>query len=201
MPIHLRSGHLTREDDAMPRMIPDEESAFVGRVEVLGLIRAAMSTNRMVTLTGTGGAGRTRLARQSVSAESPGSGHDVAWADLSPLHNADLLAVADAFDLSDHTPRMPTDAISAWVRDREVLLVLDCCEHLSAECRDLRSFDGERRLARLRTTAVLVVSRRSRPGGRAFGSGRRAVVSSPCRAAVRGTRRPHGGSAPGSTPG
>ncbi|MGY5058617.1 hypothetical protein ACWDFR_31945 [Streptomyces sp. 900105755] len=99
-----------------------------------------MGGSRLVTLSGAGGAGKTRLAQRAVAlGRAAGTGTDVAWADLSPLRNAHLLAatVADALGLSDHTPRLPADAVCAWIGDRSTLLVLDSCEHLPAECRDL----------------------------------------------------------------
>ncbi|MFE7170383.1 ATP-binding protein [Streptomyces sp. NPDC057616] len=125
----------------MAWMVWGEENSFVGRSEELGLIDAAMSGSRLVTLTGTGGVGKTRLARRVASAalEEAGTERHVAWADLSPLLNTQLLAatVADALDLADHTPRLPVEAVCAWVGDRRTLLVLDSCEHLLTECRSL----------------------------------------------------------------
>lgn len=123
----------------MATTVPEEENSFIGRSEELDLIAAALTRARLVTLTGVGGVGKTRLAQHAVT-HGPLAGQDgVAWADLSPLRNAALLAatVADALDLSDHTPRMPLDAICAWIGDRGILLVLDSCEHLLGACRDL----------------------------------------------------------------
>ncbi|MFJ9561451.1 ATP-binding protein [Streptomyces fuscichromogenes] len=122
-------------------MMWDAETSFVGRTAELDLIASVMSRSRLVTLSGAGGVGKTRLAQRVVSlggAVAEGSA-EVAWADLSPLRNAHLLAatVADALGLSDHTPRLPADAICAWIGDRRTLLVLDSCEHLPAECRNL----------------------------------------------------------------
>ncbi|MFD4509251.1 ATP-binding protein [Streptomyces sp. NPDC058457] len=122
-------------------MMWDAETSFVGRAAELGLIASAMGESRLVTLSGAGGVGKTRLAQRIVSldeAPAPGSAA-VARADLSPLYNAHLLAatVADALGLSDHTPRLPADAVCAWIGDRRTLLVLDSCEHLPAECRSL----------------------------------------------------------------
>ncbi|MFJ3669708.1 ATP-binding protein [Streptomyces sp. NPDC090106] len=120
-------------------MTPQEESSFVGRSQEIDLVGASLEGARLTTLTGVGGVGKTRLARRVVSLDRVDAADGVAWADLSPLRNADLLAatVADALDLSDHTPRLPTDVIRGWVGDRQILLVLDSCEHLTAECRAL----------------------------------------------------------------
>ncbi|MFF4910057.1 ATP-binding protein [Streptomyces sp. NPDC001260] len=120
-------------------MLWDDETSFIGRSEELDLIGRTMSRSRLVTLTGTGGVGKTRLAARVTTRQQPHTEREVAWADLSPLLNPQLLAatVADALGLSDHTPRLPTEAICAWVGDHRILLVLDSCEHLLAECRDL----------------------------------------------------------------
>ncbi|MFC8427703.1 ATP-binding protein [Streptomyces sp. NPDC057253] len=123
----------------MVRTIPDEESPFVGRVGELGLIRAALAENRLVTLTGPGGVGKTRIALRIATDATEAVEDGVAWADLASLLNPGLLAatVADSLGLSDHTPRMPADAICAWLGERRVLLALDSCEHLLADCRTL----------------------------------------------------------------
>ncbi|GAB2926153.1 ATP-binding protein [Streptomyces heilongjiangensis] len=123
----------------MERMIADEESSFVGRSRELALIGEALRAGRLVTLTGPGGAGKTRLARRAGALGTVAAEDGVAWADLSPLRDPGLLAatVADALGLSDHTPRPPAEAVCAWVGSRRMLLVLDSCEHLTAECRDL----------------------------------------------------------------
>ncbi|MFJ3770455.1 ATP-binding protein [Streptomyces sp. NPDC090075] len=119
--------------------MPDDESSFVGRAAELRRIGAALFRGQLVTLTGPGGVGKTRLARRVVALGTPAGVDGVAWADLSPLHNPALLAatVAGALGLSDHTARPPAEAVRSWVGARRILLVLDCCEHLPAACREL----------------------------------------------------------------
>ncbi|MDI3418221.1 ATP-binding protein [Streptomyces luteolus] len=92
-----------------------------------------------MTLTGVGGVGKSRLARQRIGEGLPPDVGTVCWADLWPLQGEDLLAavVADACGLSDHTPRMPLEVLSSWIGARPVLLVLDSCEHLLDACRRL----------------------------------------------------------------
>ncbi|MFD7551904.1 ATP-binding protein [Streptomyces sp. NPDC059578] len=118
---------------------PDESTSFVGRKSELARLVDAFAGHRMVTLTGPGGVGKSRLALHAVTTGILGPPEAVAWADLSPLQDERLLAatVSDASGLADHTPRMPADALCAWLADKRMLLVLDSCEHLVDACRDL----------------------------------------------------------------
>ncbi|MER7149205.1 ATP-binding protein, partial [Streptomyces xanthochromogenes] len=123
----------------MAGKIPDETSSFVGRREELRRVERALSVHRLVTLTGTGGVGKTRVALRAAARGGPGHRDGVIWAELWPLMGSDLLiaTVADAAGLADHTPRLAADALCAWLAEREALLVLDSCEHLAADCRRL----------------------------------------------------------------
>ncbi|WP_395358052.1 ATP-binding protein [Streptomyces sp. YH02] len=110
---------------------------FVGRERELAELQDALKAHRLVTLTGVAGVGKSRLARQMVDLGLVADVTDFCWADLWQLRDEGLLAalVADACGLSDHTPRTPVDVICDWIGDRELLLVLDSCEHVLAACR------------------------------------------------------------------
>ncbi|MGW1772645.1 ATP-binding protein [Streptomyces sp. NPDC002104] len=117
-------------------------ASFVGRTRELDLIEERLGEDRLITLTGPGGVGKTRLARRAAGlAEAAGTAFPdgVHWADLSPLPDERLLVatVADALDLADHTARTPAAAVRQWIGERRLLLVLDCCEHLVTAVRDL----------------------------------------------------------------
>lgn len=126
----LRSGRAARlspEGD-----LPAEMTTFVGRGPQLAQVRALLESARLVTLTGVGGVGKTRLALR-VAVEAAASFADgVRLADLAPLRDADLLdrAVSEALGLRDQSARPAVDAIVGHLRDRRLLLVLDNCEHL-----------------------------------------------------------------------
>lgn len=123
----------------MASNIPEETSSFVGRgAELVGL-EHALTTGRLTTLTGTGGVGKTRLAVRAAVRAEPGYRDGVRWADLAPLHDDELLlaTVSDAVGLSDHTLRMPIDVLCEWLADKQLLLVLDSCEHLRPACAHL----------------------------------------------------------------
>ncbi|MFE0103617.1 ATP-binding protein [Streptomyces sp. NPDC059009] len=134
----------------------DEPDLFVGRRTELACLARALEEHRVVTLTGAGGVGKSRLARQSIEAGLPSGAERVCWADLWPLQDDVLLAaaVADACELADHTARLPAQALSDWIGGRRLLLVLDSCEHVVDGCRRLLAelVDGCPRLTVLTTS-------------------------------------------------
>ncbi|MEV0265232.1 NB-ARC domain-containing protein [Streptomyces sp. NPDC050617] len=123
----------------MLNTLPNENTSFVGRTFELRELAEALGKPGLVTLTGGAGMGKSRLALRSARSGDWTGFSAVCWADLWPLQGSELLTavVADALDLSDHTPRMPVDAVCDWIGDRRVLLVLDSCEHLVDACRSM----------------------------------------------------------------
>ncbi|MEU2673347.1 NB-ARC domain-containing protein [Streptomyces sp. NPDC007164] len=123
----------------MASNIPEETTSFVGRKAELARLEHALATHRLTTLTGSGGVGKTRLAVRAARQAAAGHRDGAWWADLSPLHDDGLLiaTVSDAVGLSDHTLRMPIDALCEWLVDKEMLLILDSCEHLRSACAHL----------------------------------------------------------------
>ncbi|MGW1376793.1 ATP-binding protein [Streptomyces sp. NPDC002446] len=119
--------------------IPEESTSFVGRRSELQQIDQELTEHRLVTLTGPGGVGKTRVALRVARAAAPRFPDGVRWAELWPLHNDGRLlsTVCDAVGLADHTSRTPAAALCAWLADKRLLLVLDSCEHLVDACRDL----------------------------------------------------------------
>jgi predicted ATPase/DNA-binding CsgD family transcriptional regulator len=112
--------------------LPLPLSSFVGRERELYEVRRALSSSRLVTLTGAGGCGKSRLALQtalSVLLDFP----DGVWlVELAPLSDATLVAqeVAEVLGLPESTERAPLASLTNYLRDRKLLLVLDNCEHL-----------------------------------------------------------------------
>ncbi|MCX4857348.1 ATP-binding protein [Streptomyces canus] len=120
-----RAGHL-----------PVETTSFVDRRGEQAAGRELLSRARLVTLTGPGGVGKTRLAARIAARAERTFPDGVRFVHLAGLRDPELvpLAVADALGLHDHSAGPPADALVAHVRERKVLLVLDNCEHLLRAC-------------------------------------------------------------------
>jgi predicted ATPase/DNA-binding CsgD family transcriptional regulator len=136
---------------------PEEFSSFIGRSSEISELRELLRAVRAVTLCGTGGIGKTRLALRllsAVAAEFP----DGAWfAELGDLRRAeDVVPTVAAVIGVDEEPGRPLLATLAdALRDRQAILVLDNCEHLIDECAPL----CQRLLANAPGLRVLVTSR------------------------------------------
>jgi predicted ATPase/DNA-binding SARP family transcriptional activator len=112
--------------------LPLQLTSFVGRERELATVRERLAATRLLTLTGAGGSGKTRLALEIAKRESDAFDGDVAWADLAPVSTGALVAgtVLSALGLSEQTGRSATETLLGALRDRRTLLVLDNCEHV-----------------------------------------------------------------------
>lgn len=132
-------------------------SSFVGRTEAMVKVRQLLASTRLLTLTGPGGVGKTRLALEVASGLLDEFDDGVWWVDLAPLCDAGLLAptAALALGLPDDDSRPKAELLSDYLRDKNLLLVFDNCEQLIDECAEL----AERLLARSRRLVILATSR------------------------------------------
>ena len=115
-----------------PGNLPVEATSFVGRRRELADLRKKLGAARVVSLVGPGGVGKTRLALRAASDLGRGF-KDGAWlVELADVQDPSLVgnAVLAALDLRDQAATDPHDLIDAFLRDKELLLVLDNCEHL-----------------------------------------------------------------------
>ena len=116
----------------MPNNLPQPLTSFVGRERELGQLRKEFEETRLLTLTGAGGCGKTRLALQTV-ADCLGRYPDGAWwVDLAPLAEPELLgdALAAALGVRPLPGRTALQASCAHLAARRALVVFDNCEHL-----------------------------------------------------------------------
>ncbi|QFZ77467.1 regulator [Streptomyces fagopyri] len=133
--------------------LPLELDAFVGRSAELARLTEALEGSRLVTVTGMGGVGKSRLAaRTAAGTDAP----DGVWrAELAAVRDPDLVAyaVVEALGLTDQTSRVPRELLLDRLAGRQLLLVVDGFEHLVDACAALV---GEllRRTPGLRVLAV-----------------------------------------------
>ncbi|QFY11550.1 ATPase [Nonomuraea phyllanthi] len=119
--------------------LPAELTSFVGRTRLLANLKRSLSQSRLVTVTGIGGVGKSRtvlrLAHQLRTHYSDG----VWFADLARLQDAGMVkqTIASSLGIADHSSRAASESLSEWVADREMLLILDTCEHLLQGCAEL----------------------------------------------------------------
>jgi non-specific serine/threonine protein kinase len=119
--------------------LPAQLSAFIGREAELAEVRRLVGGSRLVTLTGPGGAGKTRLALQVAAGLLDGTGDGVWFADLAPLGDPDLVAVtvADVLGVHQESGRPAVETLVEAVGGRSLLVLLDNCEHVIGACAKL----------------------------------------------------------------
>ena len=178
---HSTAPHVAVPEASSPhRRLPAYASPFLGRTEEVGEVLALLRSHRLVTLMGIGGIGKTRLAVEAAEHETRHSVLETWFADLTEIspqgrqnpaqeERAVAHAVAAAMDLP--TPRADgtdlTERIPAALQGREVLLVMDNCEHLLEGAatfveRLLRRADGVRILVTSREPLALPEEQRYR---------------------------------------
>ena len=141
-PIRARTGSVVEAAPARtppPDNLPAGLSSFVGRGREIAEVKRLLSERRLVTLSGPGGAGKTRLAlavAQGLLEEYEGG---VWWVELAALPDGDLVpqAVAQALGVREAPGLSPTEALAEHLASEKTILVLDNCEHLVEACASL----------------------------------------------------------------
>ncbi|MGI9146298.1 MAG: ATP-binding protein [Chloroflexota bacterium] len=122
-----------------PHNLPTELNSFIGREQELVEVERLLATTRLLTLVGTGGVGKTRLA-QRLATQVVDSYSDGAWfIELAPVTDSALLPYAAAMTLGlREAPGVsPLTRLTEHLRTKQQLLVFDNCEHLVASCAQL----------------------------------------------------------------
>lgn len=125
--------------DALPHNLPIQLTSFVGREKEIREIRGLLGRTRLLTLTGAGGAGKTRLSLQVAADLGESYAKGVWFIELAPLSDPALVAgtVAATLGVREQPGQPILDALIEYVRAQEMLLVLDNCEHLIDACAHL----------------------------------------------------------------
>ncbi len=124
-----------------PHNLPGRLTSFVGREGELALLERRLTESRLVTLTGIGGAGKTRLALEAAARALLTFSDGVWFIDLASLTDPALLAqeVATVLRVERRPDGAIVEELREYLRSRQLLLVLDNCEHLVDACSDLAS--------------------------------------------------------------
>jgi predicted ATPase/DNA-binding CsgD family transcriptional regulator len=119
-----------------PSELPREATGFVGRGRELDALAGLLEAVRLVTVTGTAGVGKTRVALRAAALVGEGFADGVCYAELGGLRDLELVphAVAASLGLPGQDARSGTDAVVGYLSERNVLLVLDTCEHVIGGC-------------------------------------------------------------------
>jgi hypothetical protein len=118
---------------ALPNNLPAQLSSFIGRERELRDVGRLISEHRLLTLTGAGGAGKTRLATEAASKALERLPDGAWWVELAPLSDERLVgaAIAESLGVRPLPGMSELQAAAAYLSSRQALIVLDNCEHLA----------------------------------------------------------------------
>jgi predicted ATPase/class 3 adenylate cyclase len=125
--------------DALANNLPIQPTRFIGREREIAAVRDLVSAQRLVTLAGTGGAGKTRLALQ-VAADLIDAFTDGVWlVEIGPVADPSFVpqAAASVLSVREEPGRTPLATLVEYLRTKHLLLLLDSCEHLVQACAEL----------------------------------------------------------------
>jgi len=139
MPTPALSALLSSRAAAPTTNLPTQLSRFVGREKEVAQLKKRLAENRLVTLTGSGGVGKTRLAIQVASELLSEFPHGAWLVDLASLADPGLVpqTAATVLDVKPQGNQPVLAALTDYLRTKKLLLVLDNCEHLIEACAQL----------------------------------------------------------------
>src|SRR5215213_3218314 len=128
----LSTGRIHQPRSRLKHNLPAPRSTFIGRKQQIEEVKRELALTRLLTLTGAGGSGKTRLALE-LARDLLEAYPDGAWlVELAPLSEEALVpkALAEALRVNERPQESLSDTLADVLRDRELLLVVDNCEHL-----------------------------------------------------------------------
>jgi predicted ATPase/class 3 adenylate cyclase len=127
------------DNPELPNNLPRQLTSFIGREHELAEIKALLGDSPLVTLTGTGGSGKTRLALQAAADLLDGNRDGVWLVELAPLAEPEFVpqTVAAVLGVKEEPGKSVTQSLTDHLKNRQLLLLLDNCEHLLNACAKL----------------------------------------------------------------
>ena len=128
-----------RSADEQPTNMPIQVTSFVGRERELNDVRQLLEAGRLVTLVGVGGTGKTRLMLQAATDDVERHADGVWLVELAPVRDPALVVqeAASALGVREQPGVPPIGVVTDYLRAKDLLLLLDNCEHLIAAAADL----------------------------------------------------------------
>jgi predicted ATPase len=132
----LQTPSTIRSDAARITNLLIPASSFIGRAQEIAQVKRLLEANRLVTCTGIGGCGKTRLALQVATDLIDAFRDGVWWIELGPLTDERLVpqAIAKALGIWERPDQSLLDTVCQAMGERKLALVIDNCEHLVATC-------------------------------------------------------------------
>ncbi len=123
----------------LPNNLPQQPTSLIGREREIEEVKKLVGAHHLVTLTGSGGCGKTRLSVQVAADMLNGEGDGVWLVELASLSDPSLVpqAVANVLGVKEEAGKPISQTLVDWLKKKKLLIVLDNCEHLLEECAKL----------------------------------------------------------------
>src|SRR5688572_6500018 len=118
--------------DSFPNNLPIQLTTFIGRENEIAEIKQELEDHRLITLTGSGGTGKTRLSLQVAAELFDHFDHGVWFVELAPLANPELIpqTILSGIGITEQPGKTPLEILKEYLHEKKVLILLDNCEHL-----------------------------------------------------------------------
>lgn len=118
--------------DAFLNNLPTQLTTFIGRENEIAEVKQELESHRLVTLTGSGGTGKTRLSLQVAADLLEKFDHGVWFVELAPLTDSDLIpqTILSTMGVQEQPGKSPLEVLKEYLHEKQTLIVLDNCEHL-----------------------------------------------------------------------
>ena len=128
-----------RSLDSLPNNLPRQMTSFIGREDEIAAVKRLLKESRLVTVTGSGGCGKSRLALQVAADVLDDHSDGIWWVELASVSDAGLVpnAVAAALSIREVHSQQLSRTLSNHLSQSRALIVLDNCEHVVSACADL----------------------------------------------------------------